>query len=92
MIHDLQQIHVPVILKSPLPPRQKKQIQAQMGTAKPQTNPAEHQRACQDTQVDAHHIAPLGFAQFLSRRGGAISPPPPGLRAMGPWGLEETGG
>ena len=34
MIHDLQQIHVPVILKSPLPPRQKKQIQAQMGTAK----------------------------------------------------------
>ena len=33
MIHDLQKIHVPVILKSPWSTGHKKQIQAQMGTA-----------------------------------------------------------
>ena len=76
MIHDLQQIHVPVILKSPLPPRQKNKSKLKWE----QPN------------------KPGGTSASLPRhsgsfpRGGAISPPPPGLRAMGPWGLEETGG
>ena len=90
MIHELQQIHVPVILKSPLPPRQKK-IQAQMGTANPSPGgtSASSAKTLRLTLTTSPPWASLSF--FPARRSDFTSATRP-FRAMGPWGLEETGG